>query len=106
SAGLDSRRFIKDLESEQVADLVTRDRKQGDVFGLSGTPTLFINGRKFFSSGDFSEELEEWVALEIELKTGVNRVVPAAAGGPSRPATPPVPTTSANGSGGAPAVRQ
>ncbi|HEY3237239.1 MAG TPA: thioredoxin domain-containing protein [Polyangiaceae bacterium] len=88
SAGLDMRRFIKDLESEEVADLVTRDRKQGDAAHLTGTPTLYINGRKFYSSADFMEDLEDWVLLEIELKTGVRPAVAADSGRTDKPAVP------------------
>ena len=70
SIGLDMPRFQKDWESEAVADLVSRDRKQGERLELSGTPTIFINGRKFESAGEFKEDLEEWVLLEIKLSGG------------------------------------
>jgi protein-disulfide isomerase len=70
SVGLDMARFQKDWESEAVADFVARDRKQGERLELSGTPSIFINGRKFESTGEFKEDLEEWVALEIKLSGG------------------------------------
>ena len=70
SIGLDMPHFLKDWESEAVADLVSRDRKQGERLELSGTPSIFINGRKFESTGEFKEDLEEWVTLEIKLSGG------------------------------------
>jgi protein-disulfide isomerase len=70
SIGLDMAHFQKDWESEAVADFVARDRKQGERLELSGTPSIFINGRKFESAGEFKEDLEEWVTLEIKLSGG------------------------------------
>jgi len=85
SIGLDMPRFQKDWESEAVADLVARDRKQGERLELSGTPSIFINGRKFESAGEFKEDLEEWVTLEIKLSGG-NATPHVAEAAPSNPA--------------------
>ncbi len=49
---------------------MARDRKQGERLELTGTPSIFINGRRFESAGEFKEDLEEWVALEIKLSGG------------------------------------
>ncbi len=92
SIGLDMPRFLKDWESEAVADFVARDRKQGERLELSGTPYIFINGRKFESAGEFKDDLEEWVALEIKLSGGdatphVTEAAPAGAA-PSASAAP------------------
>jgi protein-disulfide isomerase len=65
--GLDLAQWKTAFESEKVADVVARDRKQGDEVKLTGTPTLFINGRRFSSTGDQQADLEAWVALELEL---------------------------------------
>ncbi len=70
AAGLDMKQFKADWESEAVADLVAKDRKLGNKVDLSGTPTLFINGRRFVYAQDFKSELEGWVDLELELTTG------------------------------------
>jgi protein-disulfide isomerase len=68
--GLDMKRFDEDLASEAVADLVDRDRKQGEKLELKSTPLIYINGRHFdlehFELGD----IEDWIRLEIELATG------------------------------------
>jgi protein-disulfide isomerase len=70
SIGLDMPRFLKDRDSEAVADFVSRDRKQGEHLELAATPSIFINGRLFESSGEFKEDLDDWVTLEIKLAGG------------------------------------
>src|SRR5450432_4215804 len=67
SIGLDMPRFLADRDSEAAADFVARDRKQGERLEISSTPSIFINGRKFEGSGDFKEDLEDWVTLEIQM---------------------------------------
>jgi predicted DsbA family dithiol-disulfide isomerase len=69
-AGLDMKQFAHDVESEEAADLVMRDRKLGEKFELGGTPTLFINGRQFRAGDDFAGDLDDWVKLEMELGAG------------------------------------
>jgi protein-disulfide isomerase len=69
-AGLDPKQFARDLESEEAADVVARDRKQGEKVDLGGTPTLYVNGRQFRAGDDFARDLSMWVKLEIELATG------------------------------------
>ncbi|HEX2736048.1 MAG TPA: thioredoxin domain-containing protein [Polyangiaceae bacterium] len=70
-AGLDVAQFNSDRKSEAVADRVATDRKQGDSFGLKGTPTIYINGRSFdLEKFDLQEDLEAWIELEISLKSG------------------------------------
>lgn len=84
SLGLDMAKFAKDLESESVADAVSRDRKQGERLDLQSTPTLYINGRIFPSTPDFAEDLEDWLNLEVELTGGSPPAAPRAT--PSAPA--------------------
>ena len=43
--GIDVDRFISDMNSQQVKARVTSDRLRGNSMGVTGTPTLFINGR-------------------------------------------------------------
>jgi len=70
SIGLDMARFVQDRDSEAAADFVARDRKEGEHLEISGTPSVFINGRKFENTGDFKEDIEDWVALEIQMLGG------------------------------------
>ena len=75
--GLDMKKFDDDLASEATADAVDRDRKQAEGLGLKSTPLIYLNGRHFdldqFELGD----LDDWIHLEIELKTG-KKAEPAA----------------------------
>jgi protein-disulfide isomerase len=45
SAGLDMTQFKQDLLSQQVLSLIVRDVREGQKIGVSGTPTIFINGK-------------------------------------------------------------
>ncbi|GAA2813362.1 DsbA family protein [Saccharopolyspora taberi] len=50
--GLDLDRFHQDMKSPQVNAKIDRDVKDGEAAGVSGTPTLFINGQQFSPSGN------------------------------------------------------
>jgi protein-disulfide isomerase len=45
--GLDLKRFQADLDSTEVKEAITRDVQDGDQAGVSGTPTLFIDGQRY-----------------------------------------------------------
>lgn len=68
--GLELQTFGRDLESEAVADRVAEDRKQGEAVRLRATPTIYINGREFNYTEDLSQELNDWIDLELELSSG------------------------------------
>lgn len=69
--GLDLAKFKTDQRSESVADAVAADRKQADKLGLTGTPMVFINGRYFdLEKFDLVEDLQAWLDLEIDLRSG------------------------------------
>ena len=42
--GLDRKQFDADLESGKFAANISRDVEEGEMFGIEGTPTIFING--------------------------------------------------------------
>jgi protein-disulfide isomerase len=44
--GLDVERFNRDLGGGEVAQRVIQDGKRGQSMGVSGTPTVFLNGRE------------------------------------------------------------
>ena len=50
TAGLDMKRFEADLDSEATKKTVARDVEDGDRAGVEGTPSVFINGRKYNGS--------------------------------------------------------
>jgi protein-disulfide isomerase len=63
--GLDLKRFQADLDSTEVKEAITRDVQDGDRAGVSGTPTLFIDGQKY--NGPIELESLKPV-LDAELK--------------------------------------
>lgn len=80
--GLDVKKFDEDRRSEAVADAVAKDKKAGEALGLQGTPAIFINGRTFdLEQFDLAEDLNDWIALEIELRTGKPPLAAKAEGG-------------------------
>ena len=44
--GLDSDRFMRDLNGEAVAQRLFQDGKRGHALGVQGTPTFFVNGKE------------------------------------------------------------
>ncbi len=60
SIGLDRARFDGALDSGKFAEKVQRDLLEGQKLGLSGTPTIFINGRRI------SDRTYEGLKLIIE----------------------------------------
>lgn len=87
--GLDLERFAADRRSAEARAVVEQDMREADALGLPGTPFIFVNGRHFdFSSFDLVTELDEWVDLEIELRTGRPPGRRRAKGGAPLPSVP------------------
>jgi protein-disulfide isomerase len=53
--GLDMKRFEEDLDSPETKKTVSRDVEDGDRAGVEGTPSVYINGRKYNGSLDLPE---------------------------------------------------
>jgi thiol-disulfide isomerase/thioredoxin len=69
--GVDEKKFVADMDSEAVADIVNRDRKQAEKLELRGTPMIYINGRHFeLEQFNLLEDVNDWIELEIEQRTG------------------------------------
>ena len=45
--GLDAGRFAADMQDVELQEKVASDRKQGETLGVEGTPSIFVNGRRF-----------------------------------------------------------
>ncbi len=45
--GLDLNRFQTDIDSIEIREAVQRDIQDGDRAGVEGTPTIFVNGRRY-----------------------------------------------------------
>jgi protein-disulfide isomerase len=52
--GLNVSKFKTDMASPEIAAQVARDRAEGEKAEISGTPAIFMNGRKYM--GDASME--------------------------------------------------
>jgi protein-disulfide isomerase len=53
--GLDVKRFKNDIQKNELADKVEQDFESGIRSGVNGTPSFFINGRKY--NGDWEEDV-------------------------------------------------
>jgi protein-disulfide isomerase len=67
--GLDLEKFRADWASNDTKDRVAKDREQGTKLGIQGTPTIFVNGRRFvpYGNGAFNDQLVEWLRLELTM---------------------------------------
>jgi protein-disulfide isomerase len=65
-AGLDVEKFKRDLTSETVAQRIFLDGKRGRSLGVTGTPTMFMNGREVPFESLPTEKLR--VVINNELK--------------------------------------
>ena len=67
--GLDTAKFTADLDSPAVQARIDKDSADGRTAGVSGTPTIFVNGRKFEATGetfaDVDRQLRELVDREL-----------------------------------------
>lgn len=95
-AGLDLVKFRADLASEAVKAAVAKDMDQGKKLDIQGTPSIFVNGRKFMHIGreDFVDELRTWLRLELQMLGAT--ATPAASG--SAGVAPPAPSASGSAS--------
>lgn len=59
--GLDRKRFDADLDTEKFAAEVRKDIEDGKRYGITGTPTIFVNGVKIrqFSAENLREAIEK-----------------------------------------------
>ncbi|HEX3743970.1 MAG TPA: DsbA family protein [Bryobacteraceae bacterium] len=71
--GLDMPRFIADLDSDRVKKIIEADRAEGAKRGVTGTPTLFINGKSYSGTRTFDqlkqliqgEQRRSWSVAEL-----------------------------------------
>lgn len=68
--GLDMESFNRDLETDETQRRVEEDRAEGRRNGVTGTPTLFVDGMRYDGAWDFYSMLE---ALERPLAERVQR---------------------------------
>ncbi len=56
--GLDTDKFLVDLNSDQVKELVAEDLASGNLLGVQGTPTFYVNGKKMPGVRSYNEFLQ------------------------------------------------
>lgn len=51
--GLDMGKFEKDMSSQSIKNIITKDIINGKKIGVRGTPTIFINGKRIKNNNPF-----------------------------------------------------
>ncbi len=62
--GLDMEQFKKDMDSPEIKQRLAKDMADAGKAGVSGTPTLFINGRKVQSRGP--DAIQQMIDQEVK----------------------------------------
>ncbi|HEX7969933.1 MAG TPA: Na+/H+ antiporter NhaA, partial [Stellaceae bacterium] len=81
--GLDMERLRRDLESDETRRRVDEDLAEGKRNGVTGTPTLFVDGIRYDGAWDFYsmlEALERPVAARLQRSARVFASLPASGG--------------------------
>lgn len=67
--GLDMEKFKADMSSSKYAAQVKAEMKEGSKIGVRGTPSIYVNGRKWQASGRTAADFEKVFIKELGLKT-------------------------------------
>lgn len=81
--GLDMGRFERDLESEEVRRRVETDHRWGRQNGVTGTPTIFVDGLRYDGAWDYYsllEALEQPIASRVQRSARAFASLPASGG--------------------------
>lgn len=65
-AGLDREKFRADMASAEVQAAIDRDVADGTALGVTGTPTLFLNGKKFEPTGNSFADVDRELRAQID----------------------------------------
>lgn len=63
--GLDVQRFARDLDGAQVDAAVSADLKRGESLGVTGTPTLFIDGQQIENEKTTLDSLRKMINQKL-----------------------------------------
>lgn len=83
SIGLDMDRFDRDLADPTLRDRIDEDLAEGRRNGVTGTPTIFVDGQRYDGAWDFYsmlEALERPVAARVQRTARAFANLPASAG--------------------------
>ena len=77
--GMDLARFHADMQSPATTERIAKDKKVAESLSVTGTPTIYINGRDY----DPHQDLNEWLALELGGAEGASAAASASSGASS-----------------------
>lgn len=67
--GLDMPRYLDSLKDPAIKEKINQDLREGQVAGVTGTPALFINGRKITNrSPQFIQQLINQELAKLKTK--------------------------------------
>jgi protein-disulfide isomerase len=66
--GLDLKRFAQEMDSPQVQQKIDNDMKEGQARGVTGTPTIFIEGRQLKPEVMTADGLHKGIDLMLARK--------------------------------------
>jgi len=81
--GIDMARFKRDLDDDDTRGRVAEDLSEGRRNGVTGTPTLFVDGIRYDGAWDFYsmlEALERPIAARVQRSARVFASLPASGG--------------------------
>lgn len=64
--GLDVDRFTADQASAAVQERIDADQKAGEALGVTGTPTIFIDGERYTATGT------SWADVDTSLRAAID----------------------------------
>ena len=70
--GLDMEKFDGCLENGEHKDSIEKSKKEAEAFGITGTPSVFINGQ-FVPGVIPTDKLKEMIQAEIDKAEGVDK---------------------------------
>jgi protein-disulfide isomerase len=74
--GLDADRFMRDLRETELRQRIQADAQRGAALGVTGTPTLYLNGRQLTQSESTANGLR--VEIDAALRNAVKGALPSA----------------------------
>lgn len=83
SLGIDMDQFTRDLESDDIREHVETDHRWARRNGVTGTPTIFIDGLRYDGAWDYYsllEAIEQPVAARVQRSARVFASLPASGG--------------------------
>lgn len=66
---LDLKKYNEDVQDSAVMKLIEKDKLEGMRFGVDGTPTFFINGKRYQAQYDM-DEIKDRIEEELDIVEG------------------------------------